>query len=113
MEPGLQLEDSEGKLIPGPSQFRRLLGRLMYLSISRPDIIFAINKLSQFMSNPRTPHLQALHQIPQYLKSSPEQGLLFPHTSNTAISAYVDSDWETVKLQGNSQQVFVCTWVSL
>lgn len=102
MDPGTQLGDTVGELLLDPSRFRRLLGRLMYLSISRPDIIFAINRLSQLMTNPRTTHLQALHQVLRYLKSSPGQGLFFPSTTDTVITAYVDSDWGNCKVTRKS-----------
>lgn len=61
MELALQLDDTTGELLQDPPQFRRLLGRLMYLTISEPNI--AINKLSQFMATPRTTYLQTLHQV--------------------------------------------------
>ncbi|XP_014626203.1 uncharacterized protein LOC114397394 [Glycine soja] len=97
MDPGLQLDGTVGEVLEDLTQFRRLLGRLMYLTISRPDIIFPINKLSQFMQTPRTPHLQALHQVLQYLKAAPAQGLFFSANSNSTVTAYVDSDWGNCK----------------
>lgn len=66
MDPNLPLNDSDGEALPLPepiSLYQRLIGRLMYHTISRHDITFAVNRLSQFMSTPRTPHLQAVHHI--------------------------------------------------
>lgn len=62
MDPNIKLTDSAWELLVDPSQYRRLIGRLIYLTITRPDIAFAVNKLSQFMTAPQTPHL------PNYLK---------------------------------------------
>jgi len=93
MDPNLHLTSIDGDLLPDPSAYRRLLGRLMYICISRPDIYFAVNKLSQFMNQPQTPHLLAVHQILCYLKANPGQGLLFSSQSSFTLNAYVDADW--------------------
>lgn len=58
MDPNLKLLASTGTLLEDPTENRRLNGRLLYLTISRPDITFAIHKLSQF-AQPRCPHLAA------------------------------------------------------
>nr|KYP53188.1 hypothetical protein KK1_024814 [Cajanus cajan] len=65
----------------------------MYLTIFISDIINAVNKLSQFMSHPWTTHLTTLHQILQYLKFTPGQGILFPTALDTKLTTFVDVDW--------------------
>ena len=50
MEPGAKLNTTEGEFIPDPSSYRILIGKLLYLTITRPDISFAVHKLSQFLS---------------------------------------------------------------
>lgn len=92
-DPGIQLSDSAGDILPDAAEYRRLVGRLIYLTISRPDIAYCVNKLSQFMSQPRSPHLQAIHHLLRYIKGTTGQCLLFPSTSTLKLSAYVDSDW--------------------
>lgn len=74
----------------------RLLNQLLYLTVDSPNAryhLFAVNKLSQFMSAPQTPHLQALLHISQYLTASPGQCILFPSQSATKLTAYVHADW--------------------
>lgn len=71
MDPLLKLKFSDEDLLTDPSEYRRLIGRLLYLTISRPDIAFAINKLSQFVSCPCKSHLAAVYQLLRYLKSNP------------------------------------------
>ena len=71
MDPNLKLNSIGGEPLADNSQYRHLIGCLVYLTISHPDISFAVNKLSQYMSKPRSPHLDALHHLLCYLKSSP------------------------------------------
>lgn len=82
----ITLNDVDGDPFTNIAQYRRLIGRLMYLTISRPDIAYSVNRLSQFMSKPRTPHLRAVHQLLRYLKGNPGQGLLFLAISNLSFS---------------------------
>lgn len=93
MNPDILLSSDIGDLLPNPSEFRRLIGRLMYPTISRPVIAFTVNKLSQFMSKPRQLHLQAIHHLLRYIKGSPGKGLLFSAESTLSLSAYVNADW--------------------
>ncbi|KAF5445938.1 hypothetical protein F2P56_031609 [Juglans regia] len=74
-----KLSKTEGEVVEDISGYRRLIGRLIYLTHTRPDITFAVHHLSQFLDTPRTPHLQAAMRI---LSSS-----------NIHIKAFSDSDW--------------------
>ncbi|XP_030502512.1 uncharacterized mitochondrial protein AtMg00240-like [Cannabis sativa] len=93
MDPRLKLDDEQGEPLSDPSPYRQLIGRLLYLTLSRPDITYAVNNLSQFMSKPRTPHLQDVHHLIRYLKGSPGQGLLYSTNSTLHLRAFSDSDW--------------------
>ena len=95
MEPNLKLSKEEGELLTDPMMYRRLIGKLLYLTITRPDLSFAVNRLSQFMSSPRQPHLLAAHKILQYVKGTLGQGLFFSAESSLQLKAFVDSDWAT------------------
>ena len=63
MDPNVKLSKYEGKALQDHSSYRRLIGRLLYLTITRPDITFAMNCLSQFMAYPREPHLHAANKV--------------------------------------------------
>ncbi|KAK2992810.1 hypothetical protein RJ640_009107 [Escallonia rubra] len=73
MEQNLKLSNSPGPIFSDPSPYRRLVGRLIYLTITRPNIVHTVNILSQFMHQPRQPHLDAAHHLMHYLKGSPGQ----------------------------------------
>ncbi|XP_057418208.1 uncharacterized protein LOC130712389 [Lotus japonicus] len=95
MQPHLKLNSNDGDLLPDATQYRRLVGRLLYLTLSRPDITFCVHKLSQFLSQPRTSHLDAVHYLLRYLKGTPGQGVFFSSTSSLKLHAFSDADWAT------------------
>ena len=93
MESNLKLSKDEGELLTNGSTYQPLIGRLSYLTLSHPDIAFAVNKLCQFVSSPQVPHLEAVHHLLRYLKSALGQSLFFSSSSNLFLTAYVDADW--------------------
>ncbi|XP_035545443.1 uncharacterized mitochondrial protein AtMg00810-like [Juglans regia] len=93
MDTHVKLSKDEGDLVDDISGYRRLIGRLIYLTHTRPDITFAVYHLSQYLDSPRIPHLQAAMRILIYLKLAPGQGLLFPTHSKVHIKAFSNSNW--------------------
>ena len=95
MDPNVSLNVHDGDPLSSSdhSQYRRLIGRLLYLTLFRPDITFVVHRFSQFVSQPRVPHLKAAHHLLRYIKSTPGQGLLFAASSSLQIRAFSDADW--------------------
>ena len=89
----LKLLPTQGELLKDPSKYRRLIGNLIYLTISRLDIQYPVHHLSQFLSQPRKPHYEAAIHILKYLKGSPGQGLFFSEQNDFKLTAYCDADW--------------------
>ncbi|XP_019173399.1 PREDICTED: uncharacterized protein LOC109168974 [Ipomoea nil] len=90
---GQRLSSLDGDLLDKPETIRRLVGRLLYLTNTRPDISFAVQHLSQHVDKPRNSHLIAAHRVLRYLKGSPGKGLFYPSKSSTKLQCFSDSDW--------------------
>jgi hypothetical protein len=95
MDPNLRLSQHDGLLLDDPTVYRRLVGRLLYLSLTRPDLVYSIQVLSQFMSQPQQPHLDAAHKVLHYIKSAPSRGLFFSASSDFKLKAFYDANWAT------------------
>lgn len=93
IDPNIKLQASDGPLLDDPTLYRRLIGHLLYLTVSRPDISYAVHKLSQYISQPHQSHLQAVHFLLHYLKGTPAQGIMLQSSSSFLLQAFSDSDW--------------------
>ncbi|XP_074293776.1 uncharacterized protein LOC141620932 [Silene latifolia] len=85
---GIKLSIDEGDLLSNPEDYRRLVGRLLYLNLTRPDISYSVQQLSQFLSAPRLPHMQTLHLV-KYLKHTLHYGLFYS-SMHTVLTSYCD-----------------------
>ncbi|GJZ20095.1 putative ribonuclease H-like domain-containing protein [Tanacetum coccineum] len=82
--------------------YRSMIGSLMYLTASRPDIMFAVCACSRFQVTPKTSHLSAVKRIFRYLKGKPKLGLWYPKVSSFDLEAYSDSDYARANLDRKS-----------
>ncbi|XP_019168382.1 PREDICTED: uncharacterized protein LOC109164083 [Ipomoea nil] len=76
-----------------PTQYRRLVGALQYLTITRPDLSYAVNRLCQFMHSPTVDHYGLLKRVLRYIKDTLDCGLRLSPSTSTTIHAFSDSDW--------------------
>ena len=77
VEEGLKLCVETNQVPVDKRRYQRLVGRLMYLAHTRPDLAYALNIVSQFIHNPEGQHMNAVMRILRYLKSAPGKGILF------------------------------------
>ena len=87
------LSKATGTQFTDLSSYRRLVGKLLYLITTRPDISFNVQQLSQFLSYPTNVHHKAVVQVLHYIKHSPAQGLFFPSSLDLKLQAFSNSDW--------------------
>lgn len=71
MDPKHKFLDFKGEILEDPSQYRRLVGELLYLTITRSDIAYVVHRSSQGMSQARKSHSQAFHHLLRFLKNNP------------------------------------------
>ena len=76
-----------------PTLYRLLIGSLMYLVNTRPDICYAVNTLSQFMLEPKRAHWAAARHVLRYLQGTIELGLKYTRSSDVRLSGFTDADW--------------------
>nr|KAJ0195196.1 hypothetical protein LSAT_V11C700353940 [Lactuca sativa] len=93
MEQNIRLTTEDDSPLVDAGKYRRLVGRLLYVQVTRPDIAFAVNTLSQFVSAPRETHWIAALRVLRYLKATPGQGIFLPADSDLTLVAYCDFDW--------------------
>ena len=85
----------EGKLlsVEEGTRYRSIVGALQYLTLTRPDISFSVNKVCQFLHAPTSLHWTAVKRILRYIQGSIGTGLKLCKSSSTAVSAFSDADW--------------------
>ena len=93
VELNAHLTPSGGKPLSNPSLYRRLVGSLVYLTVTRPDISYAVHQVSQYLSAPRSTHYAAVLRILRYLKGTLFHGLFYSAQSPLILRAFSDADW--------------------
>jgi hypothetical protein len=93
MDPNKKLLKDEGELFEDPGRYRHLVGKLNYLTITRPDISYAVSVVSQFLEAPRVSHWEAVTRIIRYLKRQPGLGILYRPNRHLRVEGFTDADW--------------------
>ena len=75
------------------TMYRQLVGSLIYLTLTRPDITYAVSVISRFMQKPKKPHLEAIKRILRYVKGSIDYGILYHNDRNFEVAGYCDADY--------------------
>lgn len=92
----------ESSLLEDPFVIRRLIGKLIYLNVTRPHITFAIRCMSQFMDKYRKSHLEASYKLLRYLKNAPGHGIMIFKNKPLELKAYCDANWVACPLTRRS-----------
>lgn len=93
MDSTTKLGDKKDGTPVDTGRYQRLVGKLIYLSHTRPDIAFAVSVVSQYMHAPCEEHMEAVLRILKYLKGSPGKGLFFSKNETRSIEGFTDADW--------------------
>ncbi|CAL5338710.1 unnamed protein product [Camellia sinensis] len=91
-------------------KYQKLVGKLIYLSHTRPDIAFAVSVVSQHMQSPKEAHQEAVFKILRYLKGSPGKGLLFKPSEQKEVAIFTDADWAG-SIEDRRSTTGYCTFV--
>ena len=83
----------EGELFEDPERYRRLVGKLNYLTITRPDIAHPVNVVSQYMSSPTIDNWAVVEHILCYLKGALGRGILYCNHGHNRVECFTDADW--------------------
>ncbi|KAK9062637.1 hypothetical protein SSX86_019825 [Deinandra increscens subsp. villosa] len=84
---------NEGEPYPDPTFYRSIIGALQYLTITRPDISYSVNQLSQFLKTPTQDHFSHVKRLLRYIKGTIHYGLTFTKQADSNILGYSDAEW--------------------
>lgn len=93
LEANAKLSITDGTLLNDPTRYRQVIGSLVYLTITHPDITFAVHVVSQFVAAPTTVHWAAVLRILRYLHHTITQGVVLSSSNSLSLTGYFDSDW--------------------
>lgn len=83
------------------TSYQRLIEKLLYLTVTRPDITFEVQTLSQFLQQPKRKHIEVALRIVKYVKYHLRQGILLSSNQSNTIIALCDADWVTCQSQAS------------
>jgi hypothetical protein len=93
MVTGCKLSKDDDSPDVDQSSYRSMIGSLLYITTSHPDIMHVVGMVGRFQSAPKQSHLQAVKRIFRYLKETMTYGLWYPSNQNFQLTAYSDADW--------------------
>jgi len=93
LEQNVKLSADEGDLVEDTTMYRRIVHSLIYMTITRPNLSYAVGMVSQFMQTPRKPHLDAVRRILRYVKHTLQCGIFYETKSQLQVHGYTDANW--------------------
>jgi len=107
LEQNVKLNADEGNLVEDTTMYRHIVGSLIYMTITRPNLSYAVGAVSQFMQTPRKPHLDAVRRIVRYIKHTLQCGIFYETKSQLQVHGYTDVDWAGNVLDRRSTSGFM------
>ena len=93
LDQNLRLRADVGQVLEDVTMYRKIVGSLLYLTISRPDLSYAVGLESQFMQTPKKPHLDAVRRTLRYVSATLDYALFYETGADLEIFGYTDADW--------------------
>nr|GEW43920.1 hypothetical protein [Tanacetum cinerariifolium] len=93
MDRNVKLYAAKGKKLDDPTRYRKMVGSLIYLTLTQPEIAFLVGVLSRFMQDPRKPHMVAMKEVLKYIKATVGKGLRFRSEDEPKLTGYCDADY--------------------
>jgi hypothetical protein len=93
LEQNVKLSADEGDLVEDTTMYRRIVGNLIYMTITRLDLSYVVGVVSQFMQTPRKPHLDAVKRILRYIKHTLHCGIFYETKSQLQVHGYTEANW--------------------
>ena len=93
MEQNVKLRPDVGDVLEDPTMYRKIVGSLIYATLTRLDMSHDVGVLSQFMQVPRKPHLDAANRVLHYANITPNHGLFYAHGVDVEAFGYLDANW--------------------
>jgi len=93
LEQNVKLSADKGDLVEDTTMYRRIVGSLIYMTIIRPYLSYAVGVVSQFIQTPRKPHLDVVRRMLRYIKHILQSGIFYEAKSQLQVQGYTDVDW--------------------
>ncbi len=93
MEPNVKMCANEGRVLEDATMYRKLVGSLINLTLTRPDISYVVGVVSRYMQNPKKPHLEAVRRILRYVKNTLDHGIMYKKGGDVKLVGYCDADY--------------------
>ena len=105
--PGFKInKDADGAVVDD-TYYKQMVGSLMYLTATRPDIMFSVSLISIYMSRPTELHLQVAKRILRYLKGTTSYGIFYKNGGDEELFAFMDSDYAGDEADSRSTSGYV------